>query len=153
MRGKKVDANFLSQFISECIHNNIVDQEDIAEKAKLEISEIDEQIKYVEKLKVKRSKLLDVISVFDKTSLSHKEEIKILSFFQMQKPEVCQYICSKLKNENMKAEFLYVGLYSTADVIFCVKQLIEHKVIAKIGDVLVKGDSFNDYIKFVFHEV
>lgn len=153
MRGKKVDTDFLSQFISQCVLKNIVNQDEIVKQARSEIFEIDEQIKKVEKLKVVRSKLLDVISTFDKTSPSHKEEIKILSFFQMQKQDVCQSICHQLKDENMKVEALYFGFYPVADIIFCVKQLIEHKIISKAGDVLIKGSAFDEYVKFVLREV
>jgi len=153
MRGKKVDTDFLSQFISQCVIKNFVNQDDIVKQAKLEISDIDEQIKKVEKLKVIRSKLLDVISTFEKKSNSHKEEIRLLSFFQMQKPDICQYICHQLQDENMKLEELYFGFYPVADIIFCVKQLIEHKIISKTGDVLIKGDTFDEYVKFVLREV
>lgn len=153
MRGKKVDTDFLSQFISQCVLKNIVSQDDIVEQAKSEISNIDEQIKKVEKLKIVRSKLLDVISTFEKKSASHKEEIRILSFFQMQKPDVCQYICVQLKDENLKLEELYCRSYQVADIIFCVKQLIEHKIVSKAGDVLIKGDTFDEYVKFVLREV
>lgn len=149
MKGKKIDTQFLSQFIAQCIDNDLVNQEDIVRKARLEISGIDDQIKKVEKLKIVRSKLLDVISVFDKQKTSHKEEIKILSFFQMQNPDVCQNICHQLQDENLKIEDLYLGQYPVADIIFCVKQLIEHKIIAKVGNVLVKSDLFSEYIKNV----
>lgn len=153
MRGKKVDTDFLSQFISQCVGKNIFTQDDIVKQAKSEISNIDEQIKKVEKLKVVRSKLLDVVSTFEKKHSSHKEEIKALSFFQMQKPDICQYICRYLKNENISIETLYSGRYPVADIIFCVKQLIEHKIVSKTGDILIRGDAFDEYIDFFLRGV
>lgn len=153
MRGKKVDTNFLSQFLSDCLSRNITEQENIVERAKSKIAEIDEQIKEAEKLKVIRSKLLDVVSTFEKTTPSRKEEIRILSFFKIQKPEVCKFICHQLKDENIEINSLYGQFYPVADVIFCVKQLQEHRIVSRMGDVLVQGEMYNDYVKFVFREV
>lgn len=153
MRGKKTDTGFLSQFISQCVSNNIIDQDGIVSQARTEISAIDKQIQEVEKLKITRSKLLDVVATFEKKTSSHKEEIKILSFFKLQNPDICKYICDQLKDENMKMETLFLGWHPVADIIFCVKQLLEHKIISKAGDVLIKGDMFNEYVKFVFREV
>jgi hypothetical protein len=75
MKGKKVDTEFLSYFISECIKKNKVITEDIIQEAKEEITNIDSKIKEVEKLKILRSKLIDVIHTFEKPAKSNKNEI------------------------------------------------------------------------------
>lgn len=153
MRGKKADPEFLSNFITKCIGINKTSQEEIVQTAKQEINIIDQKIIEVEKLKLLRSKLLDVISVFEKTEITHKEEAKILSFFRLQHPKICKYICDLLKKESIKIDRVYINEFPKSDIMFCVKQLQEYKVISKVGDYLIRGYKFDDYIKFVLCEV
>lgn len=153
MRGKKSDPEFLSTFIVKCIGLNKTSQEEIVQTAQQEINIINEKIIEVEKMKILRSKLLDVIGVFEKDNTSHKEEAKILSFFRMQHPKICKYICDLLRKNTIKVDCLYITEFSKSDLIFCIKQLQEHKVIAKTGEYLVRGDKFDDYIKFILCEV
>lgn len=152
MRGKKIDTEFLSNFIIKCVSRNKPSQEQIVELAKSEIAEIDSQIKEVEKLRIIRSKLLDVVSTFEKTTVSHKEEAKILSFFRIQNPKICKFICDILKDKTVKVDALQSKEFQFTDIVFCIKQLIEHKVVSKVGDHLLKGDMFDEYAKFVLRE-
>ncbi len=153
MRGKKADPEFLSTFIVKCVSLNKTSQEEIVQAAQQEILAINAKIIEVEKLKLLRSKLLDVVGVFDKTNSSHKEEAKILSFFRMQHPKICKYICDLLRKDILKIDFLYTIDFSKSDIMFCIKQLQEHKVVAKMGEHLIRGDRFDDYMKFVLCEV
>lgn len=152
MRGKKADPEFLSNFITKCIGLNKTSQEEIVQVAKQEINIIDQKIIEVEKMKLLRSKLLDVVSVFEKKETTHKEEAKILSFFRIQHPKICKYICDFLKKESIKIDCLYINEFSKSDIMFCIKQLQEYKVISKVGEYLIRGDKFNDYMKFVLCE-
>lgn len=152
MRGKKVDSDFLSLFISKCVGLNKSSQEDIVKSAQQEISIIDKKIIEAEKLKITRSKLLDVIETFEKQKTSHTKDAKILSFFCIQHPSICKYICNFLKKESVKIDVLYTTEFLKTDIIFCIKQLQEHKVISKVGEHLIRSDKFNDYVKFVLHE-
>jgi hypothetical protein len=153
MRGKKADPEFLSSFITKCIGLNKTSQEEIVKTARQELSIIDQKIIEVEKMKLLRSKLLDVISVFETTTISHKEDAKILSFFRIQHPIICKYICGFLKKETIKVGSLCTIEFSKSDILFCIKQLQEHKIIAKVGEYLIRGDKFDDYMKFVLCEV
>lgn len=65
MRGKSVDAEFISVFIEKCVQKDKVTPKDIAHEAKIKINDIDHKIKMIEELKKERSKLIDVISSFD----------------------------------------------------------------------------------------
>lgn len=153
MRGKKADPEFLSNFINKCISVNKTSQEDIVQAAQHQINDIDAKIIEVEKLKIIRSKLLDVVSAFKQEAPSHKEEAQILSFFNIQHPKICKYICDFLKKETLKVNSLNDSEFSKSDIVFCIKQLQEHKVIAKTGDYLIRGNKFDDYMKFVLCEV
>lgn len=151
MRGKKIDNEFISDFISKCVQSGIDTPDAIVQSAHDNIVNIDKAIKRMEEQKIIRSKLLDVIETFDKSKTSKSSEAKVLSFFKIQHPHICQSICQRLKIGPANIEEV-TGKYVVADVIFCVKQLIEHKVISKSGSVLLRGDSFDEYMKFALKE-
>jgi len=149
MRGKKVDSDFLSEFISICVKQGIDNPIDIAARARNLIKDIDEEIKRVEKKKIIRSKLLDVISTFDKPiKNSNLKEVRALSFFKIQNPDICKSICDALKKAPSTIKMLTV-VSSIEDTIYCIKQLLEHKVIYKSSNLFFRGDMFEEYLKFV----
>lgn len=146
MRGKKAYPEFVSAFISQCVGRGAVTPEEIVREAKAELQSIDDQIKAVEILKTKRSKLLDVIATFDQPEIK-TEEAKLLSFFNLQYPNVCRTICQMLKDKDHPLVFM-----DPSEVKVCSKQLLETKVIAKVGSQIIKGERFDEYMKFVLGE-
>jgi hypothetical protein len=150
MRGRKVDTEFLTNFITACVEAGKFSSEDILKEAQNKIEKIDTQIKEVEKLKAIRSKLLDVVLTFDKTPKEiQSEDSKILTFFKIQHPHICKFICDSVKDSAAKIESLYNNTHNKTDILFCIKQLVEHKVISKVGEVLLRGELYSEYIKFV----
>ena len=153
MRGRKIDAEFISQFIASCIRLGHDTPATIVSQANQEIYNIDEEIKRVEKLKITRSKLLDVVLTLNKSDKVNKsEEARILPFFKIQHPDICKFICNRMKNGVVTLEDLGQEKYSSQDIIFCIKQLLENKVVAKSGGYLLRGEMFDDYFKFVLQE-
>ena len=153
MKGKKIDSFFLSEFITECTSLGISSSEEIVAHAQSSIEDIDVLLKKINKLKIKRSKLLDVIEVFSKPSKHIKpEEVEILSFFKIQHPQICKFICDFIKSKVTTIDMLNTNEHDMSDILFCIKQLIEHKVIYKSGNFLLRGESFNKYLKSVFQE-
>lgn len=152
MRGKKTDSEFLSNFISECVQSGMETPAAIAARAQSMIDEIDEEIKKIEAKKLLRSKLLDVVFAFDKPVKEIKsQDIRALSFFKIRQPNVCKYICDHLKSG--PSTIVNFGTkYSKEDLMFCLKQLLENKVISRSQDVFLKGDMFEEYLKFVLRE-
>lgn len=149
MRGKKTDSEFLSSFISECVQKGMETTSDIVTHARSMIKDIDQEIQRVERQKVVRSKLLDVIATFDSSSKTSKSsEVRALSFFKIQNPIICKHICDILKKKPTEMEG-FLGKFPKEEIIFCIKQLIEHKVIHKSNNVFLRGDAFEDYNKFV----
>ena len=158
MRGKKKDSEFLSVFISECVSNGIDTPDRIVVTAKNMIAKIDDQIKAVEQARTMRSRLLDVVEAFEAPTKTHRpEEVRVLSFLKIKNPKVCHYICKTIKTGATSLEVLIDHPRSsilddyapTADLIFAAKQLLEHKVIARVGENFVRGEHFNDYLKFI----
>lgn len=151
MRGKKKDSEFLSTFITECVQSDKDSPDAIVAEAKARVAYIDKQIQEVEKLKIVRSKLLDVICAFEQpTKPFQTEEIKALSFFKIQHPAICKGICDKLKLNNILVEHILNDLPSKQDVIFCIKQLLELRIIFKTGNCILRGELFDEYCQFVF---
>lgn len=153
MRGKKADLDFLSEFISQCIQLGMDSPDDFAKRAQSMIEEIDEEIRRVEKQKVLRSKLLDVVLAFKEDNKNNRqEEAKILSFFQIQHPNICKFICDQLKDNVVTIEELLKRGKAGPDILFCIKQLLEHKIISKSGSHLLRGEKFESYLKFIIKE-
>lgn len=156
MKGKKTDPNFLSEFITECVQKGINSTDEIVKHAKQNIMNIDEDIKRVERSKIVRSKLLDVIATFEKPIKNNKEEIKYLSFFKIQNPQVCKFVCDSLRNNVISVEEISnlskTQQYSLTDVLFCIKQLIEYKIVSRSGSHLLRGEMFDQYLKFVLRD-
>lgn len=153
MRGRKTDSQFLSDFIARCVGSGFESSESIVGYAKTLIAGIDAEIQEVERKKIIRGKLLDVINAFEKTNKSPKaEEIKILSFFQIQNQQICKFICDHLKGGVTTIEDLCGLEFVSTDVLFCIKQLLEHKVISKSGNHLLRGEMFDEYFKFILRE-
>lgn len=152
MRGRKSDSVFISDFIANCVQSGHDTAEAIVRQAKRNINSIDAEILRVEKLKAERAKLLDVIATFEKVNKpSRSEEARILSFFKIQQPKICKFICDCMKGGVVAIEHLD-GQYPTPDIMFCIKQLLEHKVITKSGSHLLRGEAFDDYLRFALRE-
>lgn len=153
MRGRKIDTEFLTKFITSCVEVGKFSSEDILKEAKNKIEQIDQKIIEVENLRILRSKLLDVVLTFDKAAKEIKpEEAKILTFFKIQDQHICKFICDKIKCSTINIDCLKDGPYDTKDILFCIKQLIEHKIISKVGDILLRGELYDEYVKFVLRD-
>jgi hypothetical protein len=151
MRGKKSDVDFVSNFIIECAQNNKNSPDQILQEAKNKIDLIDFEIQKIEQLKIIRSKLLDVVNTFDNKKQS-KDGEKSLELFQIKNHHICKYICVILKSKPVKVEEIKNSKYTTQDILFCIKQLIEYKVLSKTGNILLRGDKFEEYMKLVLQE-
>jgi len=153
MRGRKIDSEFLSEFISECISNNKNTTDDILEEAKRRILLIDNTIREAEKLKPIRGKLLDVVLSFEKPNKTNKvNESKYLDFFKIDNQHISKFICDSVKRSAVTIDQLCDNKHDVQDIIFGIKQLLEHKIISKTGDYLFRGELFQDYIEFVLRE-
>jgi len=149
MRGKKIDTEFLTNFISQCIEKSFITPDQMIVVAQNEINEIEKIIKQAEDLKIRRGKLLDVVCHFKKPIKNNKEEIKILSLFQISYPHICKFICDQLKEKPKTKDQLTSADFSEYDINFCIKQLSEHKVINKSGHLYLRGEMYNDYVKCI----
>lgn len=155
MRGKKRDSEFVSEFIADCIATGKDTPEAILTHAKGLVNQYTQEIQQAETLKQRRAKMLDVIAAFEEPSKSSKEPVaKILSFTKINRPSLCSVICMALKFNNITVDEL-LGTYFSgqpeqiiSDVMFALKQLQEHKVIAKLDNLLLRGELFTDYLAF-----
>lgn len=152
MRGKKSDSAFVAQFIAESVQQGMETPAQIVQRAKESISQIDEEIKAVEAKKIRRSKLLDVILTFEKMAKDKTEEARLLPFFTLEYPEKCKEICIIMKDsKSLPIDWATHGT-GDATTVFCFKQMLERKIIDRKGNLLVPGERFSEYWKFVLRE-
>lgn len=154
MKGKKIDSEFVTSFIENCVNNNILSTEQILQSAKSQINDIDAKIKEVESLKKTRSKLLDVVLTFEQKELAHPklQDIKILKLFNVKDKNISKIICDKLKLGPFEISTLTSISYPVNDVNFCIKQLLEYKIISKLGKHILCGSMYEDYVSNVLRE-
>lgn len=154
MRGKKTDPIFISEFITEAVKRGIETPDEIVKDAKNKIEQIDQEIKAIEGKKILRSKLLDVVLAFENPSSNKSEDAKLLPFFKIQYPQTCKNICELLKYEtkSLPVRSLASVGFDAAEHNYCIKQMLEAKIIARVGDGLIKGECFDEYVKFVLRQ-
>jgi hypothetical protein len=148
MKGKKADPSFISFFIQESVNDGATTPEEIVQRAKKAIFQIDDEIKAIEHAKATRSKLLDVIAAFEKPIKDKTEDAKILGFFKIRDQQRCKEICDLIKEH----ESLPTASLTDVSYNFCIKQLLETKVIMRLSDHLLRGERFNEYMTFVLRE-
>jgi hypothetical protein len=153
MRGKKSDPAFIAQFITESVQKGIATPDQIVQRAKDQIAEIDEEIRAIEAKKILRSKLLDVVLNFEKATRDKTEEARLLPFFTLEYVDVCMYLCTLIKIQPIPANPMVFGESITHHkTVYAIKQLLERKIIARENDKLVRGERFDEYMKFVYQE-
>jgi hypothetical protein len=149
MRGRKIDGDFICEFVKKCAENNLSTPPEIVFQAKLEISNIDKLLLKIEKLKIKRKKLLDVILSFEEqTKNISNSDINIINFSKLTNYNLCSYVASSLK-EDININKLYNSSYDKKEIIFCIKQLIENKIITKNNSILSRGENYDNYISYL----
>jgi hypothetical protein len=155
MRGKKSDQAFVAEFISECVQRGIETPDEIIRDAKNKIEQIDQEIKAIDAKKVLRSKLLDVILTFEKQIKSTSEDAKFLSFFKLEYPIMCKFVCDIVKKGPIEVGERLMPLgagESDPTMRFSIKQLLECKVLSRIENQIDRGERFDEYMTFVLHE-
>jgi hypothetical protein len=156
MRGKKSDRAFVAEFIETSIQNGITTPSEMVQKAKEIIEQIEREIKAIEERKSLRSKLLDVILTFEKQTKSTSEDAKFLSFFKLEYPAMCKFICDIVRKHPIEVGEKLMPLGSGENdptMKFSIKQLLECKVLNRAGSEVGQGERFDEYMTFVLHEV
>lgn len=150
MRGKKSDPEFVSQFMSQCLREGAITTQEMVQLARQQIRKIDAQIIEVEKSKIIRSKLLDVVITLDKPE-PQTHEAKLLPLFRLKYPQTCREICKHIMELDPNMAYSIMNI-KDPEVIFCIKQLLEHLIISRVDNYLVRGERFEEYLKFVLRE-
>jgi hypothetical protein len=168
MKGKKTDTSFVAAFIDKCIADGIITTDEMIARARAQIDLIEAEIQKISEKKSLRSKLLDVIETFEeKKKEDRQEEAKLLPLFSFDYPNVCQKICQRLIDPNIDydtdGEYTYYPKEKSFDklsgqvytdvktdystVVFCIKQLLQEKVLAKHDDLFIWGERFEEYMQ------
>lgn len=149
MRGKKVDINFVSEYISNCAQNNIVGANAISDKVLEEISHIDTQIKAVEDLKKRRSKLLDVITTLNKET-KNKSGSEVIEFYRLSSISISANIISMMKGRALSLDTFEDYPEKEQDKIFlAVKEMLKIGILVRAEDDIKAGDRFDEFWNFI----
>ena len=151
MKGRRKDPEFLSQFISDCVQDGKCSPNEMLDTANDELSKISRLILEAEQLKIRRAKLLEVISHFQKDNIQidRTQEIKQAKLLQISYPEIAIAICVKLIKSGHTREQLSDSKFDDQNINFCIKQLIQHQVINRSGDLFIHGEQFQFFIKMM----
>lgn len=153
MRGKKVDTDFLSSFIMECVKLRKQSPDDFVSEARGRINNIDAKIKEVEQLKATRTKLLDVIEHFSAPApVDKSDETKDLIWYSIPNQVVCKFITDAVKSGPIKVTSLSNKNHAEQELNFCIKNLLNHKIVSRAGDHLLRGAKYQNYVNAIFKE-
>lgn len=144
MRGKKVDMDFVSNFINTCVSNKKDSLQEICKEAAGRIEEIDFKIKEVESLKKLRSKYKDVLITLDKTVVDKSADKKALNFYSISDLysayDYCLYVDSLIVRK--------LDTLPKIEVATIKELLIANVLKREDGGRLRKGDNFKEFINF-----
>lgn len=143
MRGKKTDAEFISEFIVECARNGITNSLDVAKMAELQISSIDEKIKEVESLKRKRSKLIDVVTALSIKVKDKSDDKKALEFYQLSDLQTAASIARYVQDTPGSIDTL------NKDHLHLVKEMLSSKILRREGSCLAQGIEYLNFLDFL----
>jgi len=153
MKGKKLNTEFVANFIAECASQGLETPNQIVDLAKQQINQIDEEIKSITVKKQLRSQLLDVITIMDQNIKSQNlksQDAKILSLASLNCPDICQEICLLINQHNtLNIDNAIYLLSDKLTVNYCIKQLLEHKILDKQLMTLKKGIRYKEYMNYI----
>lgn len=152
MKGKKIDFEFLNEFISQSLLENKFSMEEIILSAQDKINYIDIEIKKIEELKKTRCKLLDVINNLSKSEKIKKDYSNILNLFKIKNHNICKKIIFSIEKDSNLDSIKDIDS-DTSEVLFCYKQLLEQNVLQCRDNVIYPGDFYQDYKIFVLKEI
>lgn len=144
MRGRKIDNEFVSDFILSCINTGHNSNDKIIELVNRKINAIDDKIKNINSLKEERSKLLDVIIKLDHNKKANKEKI-FLPFYGVSYRKIAANIVDIINKETK----INYSLLIDSDFIFTIKQLLMLNVLKIEKDLIMAGEKFENYMEFI----
>ena len=150
MRGKKIDNNFVANFVSSCVKDGVCLPNLISSRAKQEMNEIDEKIKSILNLKERRSKLLDVVLSFEEPKL--KDDIKEELEFQFN--QLGNKISSKALIDDIanmgKQSVVFSDAEEKPPLFYIIKKLLKLKVLIQAKNNFYRpGINFQLYKEFL----
>lgn len=152
MKGKKIDVEFVNNFITNCLLENKTSAAEIIKFAQDQINDIDVKLQQIETLKKTRAKLSDVIFTFDKPTKQTNCLQTVLHLFEIKNHHLCQKILYQVRVKPISILEINIANIKKEDLLFTIKELLQHNVIAKKDDVLIPGEYFDDFMLFVLKE-
>lgn len=148
MKGRKKDAEFVSQFISRCVQEGRQTAAEIVQAAKDRLASIDRVILGAEKVKKERPQLLDVIASFETDRKDHSSDKSVLSFYRLKHPNDCRFLARSISAGGFIPDYLTVNMSNEEK--FATKQMLEQDIIKRNENSdLVASSRFEEYLSFL----
>jgi hypothetical protein len=153
MRGRKINTNFVSDFILECNKKGLSNSDDILLYTIEEISKIDNQLKQIDQLKKRRSELFDVKLLLEKNNNNNNNNNINIDFFKVRDKMLAINILNLFESKTQHESFILDKLsnFNKEDIINCINQLKTAKVIYKQDNynILYLGSDYKKFVKFL----
>lgn len=142
MKGKKIDTDFVAEFIGNCAALGKNLPEDICNEAKIKIENIDLKIKEVEDLKKMRSKLNDVIITLGKKVIDKSVDKIILGFYQISNLSNAFVLCDLVADSPIDIKSI------DKNNSFIIKEMLAANILSRFNNTLIQGELYQDFIDF-----
>lgn len=147
MRGKKINTEFVVNYIASMATKGHVSPEQIVAQANQDIKDIDEKIKEAELVKKFRSGLVDVVETLAPTVEDNSEEVTILNFYKVKNFAMAISICDLIVSGVVNLDTIKKSQKGD-DVLFIMKELLEISVLKRNGKNIEKGKIFDEFLSY-----
>lgn len=102
MKGKKINTDFVSDFIVKCVNQEKSSPQNVCQEAQLQISQVNQQLKQIVQLKKHKANLLDVLIAFDQYKSSKNIDRSLLPFFTISDKTIAHDLWQQISIQPLK---------------------------------------------------
>jgi hypothetical protein len=147
--------DFVNNFISECIDNNIKSPKAICDLAQKEMAEIDEKLREFNKLRIRYKNLKSVLRQYDHESIARTKNETFQSFNENEDIteyihysvliDICEFIESSESIITPREIMDAIGDRENSEIVYgCIKTLGDHGIVSRDNDRnIIKGPKWD----------
>ena len=102
MKGKKLNLDFVNDFIIECANQNRTSPQEVCKEAQGQILALNQEIQHFKQLKHRKNLLLDVLITFDQYKSSKSIDRLMLPFFQITNKNIAYELHQQIAMQPLK---------------------------------------------------
>lgn len=144
MRGRKLDSDFMSEYIYKCAISGPISLEEVCNIARQELKSIDAKILEVEGLKSKRTKINDMIYAIEKNK-APKDNL-IFNLFKLKNPRLSFLIAKQISEDGTKISSINFYGEDKREGIFCIKDMCKNNIIKYQSGLYYRSLAYSDIV-------